>query len=158
MNLRVTDDASNVAVDTIHLEILPASVSTSRCSILGNNRHRWFPDLDGFDFVGKKGEEIILRLTADEWNNAGGKKATLLLTDMIRGLRFGRKDGGALPNAMSARLPRSGKYRIWVIEQPAWRTKRWWKHQTKNFEGNYCLTMESSEGASQTLKATKWVE
>lgn len=158
VNLRVVDDAGNASVDTIHLEIISTSVSASRCSMLGDNRHRWFPDFDAFDFVGKKGEEIVLLLTADKSINPAGNRATLLLTDMIRGFRFGRKNSAALPNTISAILPRNGKYRIWVIEQPAWQPKRSHKKQTKNFCGRYCLTMESSEGASTTLKPTKWVE
>ncbi len=158
VSLRVTDDAGNAAADTIHLEIRPSIASASHCSILGNNRHRWFPDVDYFDFIGKKGEKVVLRLRAHESTNGRVHKAALLLTDMMPGFRFGRKNTGTLPNTISATLARSGKYRIWIIEQPIRQPKRSRYHQTKKIEAHYCLTMESSYRAWETLKATKSVE
>ena len=56
-----------------------------------------------------------------------------------------------LSNAVTATLPASGKYLVVVAEQTKFAKGR-------KFKGDYCLTLESSQDAWQTLEATGWVE
>jgi hypothetical protein len=74
-----------------------------------------------------------------------------MLKDEISGVRFVRMDRSALPNEINATLPATGEYRIIVAEQTKWAPGL-------RFRGDYCLTLGSSVGASQTLEPTGWVE
>ena len=64
---------------------------------------------------------------------------------------FVRTDGSALPNTLQATLPATGRYVLTVAEQPQWALG-------EAFRGEYCVTLESSQQAWQTLVPTAWVE
>ena len=108
-------------------------------------------DQDIFRFRGTKGEKVTITLDALLGSNNQGERATLLLADNIPKVFFVRLDGSALPNAMQATLPATGSYLLTVAEHPRS------KHST-SFRGDYCVTLESSGAAWQTLEPTGWVE
>ena len=117
------------------------------CSTLGNNKHRRFPDLDKFKFAGKKGEEVTVYLDRAPSGTSTGDRVTLILTDHIRHVAFFDIERNKIPSEITAVLPATGIYHIFVVEQPGfWRSK--------SFRGDYCLTLESSGGASETLEST----
>jgi hypothetical protein len=126
----------------------PARAATTVSSILGNGPRRRL-DQDMFTFNGTKGESVTLTLGRGLLGFYTGKKATLKLKDQIRRVRFSKADKSALPNQIRATLPKTGKYAIWVQEQ---RNKR------KRFNGEYRLTLESSQDAWMTLQPTSSVE
>ena len=157
IKVTVMDEKGATAIETMEIKVMPATSSVTLEATLGDCRRWWHKDYDLFLLDGEKGEKVTIRLAANPLGYYRGKKATVLFKDGIRGLRFKRKNNGVLPNAITAVLPKSGKYRIWVIEQPRWRGWRCWKKQN-SFQGSYCLTVESSKNAARTLRATRWVE
>lgn len=133
-------------------EILVAEAGvTAICSSLGDNPRPFIPDQDIFRFNGTQGEHVTVRLEADPSGSHTGQRATLLLRDRIRCTWLFRMDRSALPNEITVTLPASGRYDIMVKEQPRFL-------RGKRFRGDYCLRLESSEDAWQTLEATGWVE
>ena len=76
-----------------------------------------------------------------------------MLVDNIGGVSFSRIDTSALPNGFSATLPADGEYRLGVIEQPAGTLL-----PGEIFRGDYCFTLETSQGGSTTLAPTASVE
>jgi hypothetical protein len=126
----------------------PARAATTLSSILGNApRNRL--DQDMFTFNGTKGETVALTLERGLLGFYTGKRATLKLKDQINRVRFSRADKSALPNYIKATLPKTGKYAVWVQEQTRKRTR---------FNGEYRLTLESSQDAWMTLQPTSSVE
>jgi uncharacterized repeat protein (TIGR01451 family) len=124
---------------------------TVLCSTLGLAHKFFFPDHDVFTFTGTQGEAVTLRLEKDPAGTHRGRRAALLVKDAIRRVWFWRKDKGSVPNEITATLPATGTYRVIVGQYP-------WFFHWKRFRGAYCVTMESSGNAFQTLKATRWVE
>jgi hypothetical protein len=57
----------------------------------------------------------------------------------------------SVPNEVTAVLPATGEYLAVVGEQPL-------IAQRNRFRGEYCLSVQSSAGAAQTLQPTDWVE
>jgi ELWxxDGT repeat protein len=119
-------------------------------SYLGDDPWCWFPDQDVFRFEGEEGEEVTLTLEEAEGDNTG-EHATLILKDKINCLWFFKKDKSDLPNEITAVLPASGEYRVWIAEQSCFLPG-------EPFEGNYCLTLESSGEAYASLEPAYWVE
>lgn len=119
------------------------------CSNLGDNRR--FIDVDIYTLQGTAGEELVVTVEELENDNNEGNRATLILKDKIKRARLFRIDRRGLPNEVEAILPASGQYRIIVAEQPRWARGR-------NFTGDYCISVQSSGDAAQTLEATRWVE
>jgi hypothetical protein len=122
------------------------------CSRLGNDPRPSLLDQDIFTFQGTAGESVTIRLAIDP---AGvqhiGDRATLMLTGKTKKVVLLRTDSSALPNEIMATLPATGAYQITIAEQP--------KLLSRNrFRGDYCVTLESSGGAAQTLDPTAWVE
>ena len=116
------------------------------CSILGNDRPPSLLDQDLFTFAGHTGEEVTVRLAAVEAGNTGNR-ATLT----VFGPGLLRLDNSALPNTITATLHVTGTYSLAVAEQPS-------LARGERFRGHYCLTLESSQNAFQTLAATSLVE
>lgn len=141
----------NGSYDPNQGETDPSNPEAKICSILGNDPKSSIFDQDIFKFQGAEGEEVTITLEPDVSGSYTGERATLILKDRIRRVRFFRIDRSALPNTISATLPATGKYRIIVSEQPRF-------IKGKRFRGDYCLTLESSEVAWQTLEETRWVE
>ena len=117
------------------------------CTTLGDDPKPSILDQDIFRFEGTEGEEVSVKIDVDPSGSHIGRRATLILKDKIPGVRFIQRDRSALPNEINATLPADGEYRIIAAEQakgaPGMR-----------FRGDYCLTMGSSGGASETLEPT----
>jgi hypothetical protein len=119
---------------------------TTLCSILGNYKFPFLPDVDSFTFSGVAGEEVKIKLEANGLvASTSSQVATLMLK---RGLKVLSRDRSALPNEIAMTLPKTGKYSIYVHQQLG----------KKGFKGDYCLTLESSQQGWETLKATSLVE
>lgn len=125
-------------------------IAQAHCSTLGNDKNHWLLDLDIFTFQGAQGEEVFVGLEKAE-NDLSGNRATLMLVDAIRGAHLFRIDRGGLPNEVEATLPATGKYLVIVSEQPRFA-------RGIRFKGDYCISVQSSGGAAQTLAPTAWVE
>jgi PKD repeat protein len=151
VTLRVTDNKGLADIDSASIDISGISI----CSTLGNDSKPFRLDWDIFGFYGEEGEEVAVTLSPDTSGLYTGERATLILMDWIRRVRFFEIDRSALPNTITATLPATGKYYLIVSEQPKFRGK-WFRG--RRFQGDYCLTMESSQGAWQTLEPTRWVE
>jgi hypothetical protein len=121
------------------------------CSILGNDPKPWILDIDIFKFRGTKGEIVAIRLEANPPGMGAGKRATLILTDKIKGTVLVKLDRSELPNEITAKLPKTGEYLI-TVAQPLLIAK------DKRYKGGYCLTLKASPGTYQTLAPYLWVE
>ena len=155
--LQVKDNQGATSQAEVQVDVVPAAGGKRRVfAKLGDqHRRRWYrPDIDIFTFKGEKGEQVKLKLKKDRSGKWRGKRALLVLRDSIRGVCYYRVDYGNLPAKIKAVLPKTGKYRVMVIEYPKWR--RWGR--SKKFTGSYCLMLKSSKEAWKTLKATRWVE
>jgi hypothetical protein len=120
-------------------------------------------DQDIFRFTGQEGEEVAIRLETDPNGHWEGKYATLTLDipgrDVMWLSHWGSwretpADRAPLAIERTMTLPATGEYEIWVIEQDgnlAWPL-------SEAFEGDYCLTLKSSQGAWQTLQPARSVE
>ena len=130
---------------------LAGEQAATYCSTLGDDPKPSLLDQDLFRFRGTKGEHVTLTLEALPGPQSQGARATLLLAAAIPKVFFVRVDCSALPNAIQATLPATGTYLLAVAEH----------HRSKNgtsFRGDYCLTLESSGAAWQTLEPTGFVE
>ena len=79
------------------------------------------------------------------------KRATLIISDFIRGTKLVEIDRGILPIERSVKFPATGNYLIMVSEQP--------RHAKGTaFRGQYSLTVEGSKQVCDSLSPTKWVE
>lgn len=132
-------------------ETSPITPTTTICSTLGNNHHKSINDLDIYNFIGEDGEEITISLKPDYDRDFEGERATLILKSHIRRVWLFEIDRSDLPNEITVTMPASGKYSILVIEQAC-------RHNIDKFTGDYCLSLESSLDAWQTLEDTYWVE
>jgi hypothetical protein len=124
---------------------------TTLCSILGDDARPSILDQDIFKFEGTEGEAVTIKLEVDPSGSHTGERATLILIDRLGGVLFFRQASSELPNEITATLPATGEYYIIVAEQL--RIQR-----GERFRGSYCLTLESSGDAWQTLKAAQGVE
>ncbi|MBW2123180.1 MAG: thrombospondin type 3 repeat-containing protein [Deltaproteobacteria bacterium] len=120
-------------------------------STLGDDPKPSLLDQDIFGFEGTKGERVSITLERDPSGSDTGRRATLVLLDKIHRVFLFEIDRSALPNRIAAILPATGQYRIVVSEQP-------WFARGKRFRWDYLLTLESSQGASQTLEPTACVD
>ena len=128
-----------------------ATQETTLCATLGDDPPPSLLDQDAFAFVGTAGEDITVILDRDPEGSGSGNRATLLLFDQISGVVVFELNAGDLPNTLDLTLPADGDYQIQVDEQP-----RFFPGQ--RFRGDYCLTLESSGQAHQSLTATASVE
>jgi hypothetical protein len=121
------------------------------CSRLGNDPRPSLLDRDIFTFAGTAGEDVAIRVEQDPAGVHTGERLTLILTSKIKRVPLLRTDNSALPNEITATLPATGAYQIIIAEQPK-------LVSPKRFRGDYCVTLESSGSAAQTLDPTAWVE
>ena len=128
-----------------------ATQETTLCATLGDDPPPSLLDQDAFAFVGTAGEDITVILDRDPEGSGSGNRATLLLFDQISGVVVFELNAGDLPNTLDLTLPADGDYQIQVDEQP-----RFFPGQ--RFRGDYCLTLESSGQAHQSLVPTASVE
>ena len=125
-------------------------VAEALCSVLGNDPKPSLLDQDIYTLQGSKGEELRVRLEELKGGN-NSDQASLILLDNIQGAVLLKTDSGNLPNEVSAVLPATGEYLAVVGEQPL-------IARGNRFRGDYCLSVQSSAGAAQTLQPTGWVE
>lgn len=115
------------------------------CAYLGNDDYSSNFDRDLYQFEGSKGEKITITLEIDEdGENNGGKRAILILKNKRKKVRFFKIDRTNLPNQITTTLPVDGKYTIVVAEFPGFSGR-------KQFQGDYCLTVEGTTGILKTF-------
>ena len=126
------------------------SISTAQtknrlCAYLGNDDYSSNLDRDLYQFEGSKGEKVTITLEVDEdGENNGGKQAILILKGKRRKVRFFKIDRSNLPSQITTTLPADGKYTIVVVEFPGF-------YRRKQFQGDYCLTLEGTTGVLKAL-------
>lgn len=108
---------------------------TVLCSALGGHR---LPDVHLFSFIGGEDEKVTVRLVASPAGTFTPGSAALTLF----GINLLRLDATDLPNTITATLPRNGQYFVTVAELFP---------KTGRFKGDYCVSMESTQNAWQTL-------
>ena len=135
----------------MHAALLKVTAKRTLCSLLGNDPRPSLLDQDIFKFAGTAGEQVSVSVKQAPAGVHTGERLTLILSDTIDRTYFFRIDNSVLPNEITATLPATGSYQIIVAEQPI-------LVPGERFRGDYCLTLESSAGASQTLEPTVWVE
>ena len=125
-------------------------VAEAFCSVLGNDPKPSLLDQDIYTLQGTQGEELRVRLEELMGGNKSSQ-ASLILLDNIQGAVLLKTDSGTLPNEVSAVLPATGEYLAIVGELPL-------IARGNRFRGDYCLSVQSSASAAQTLQPTGWVE
>jgi hypothetical protein len=148
--LVVSDGQDSSAPRSVTITVENAPAAARLCSFLGNDRPPPLLDQDVFRFDGDKGERVVITLARNEPGSSTGDRATLLLVDTTRGVTLMGADG-ALPNRITATLPRAGRYHVVVAEQVK-------SLAEARFRGPYCLSLDSSAGAQLTLAAHTGVE
>jgi len=122
------------------------------CSSLGDNPNRPKLDKDTWIFQGTKDEQVTITLQADESGQYTGKRATVILKDKLtNGELFLKKDRRRLPKVITVELLYTDGYKIIVREQKK-------KAKGRKFKGDFCLTLESSGNAFETLESRRNVE
>ena len=116
------------------------------CSALGGKEKHFPLDIDPYTFDGRKGEKVVITLSADPSGSHTRKQATLILTSRFK--CFFKIDRSPLPNKISTVLPATGEYFVYVIEQLK-------NRHFRSFRGSYCLTLESSKGAWRSFRPLK---
>lgn len=116
--------------------IVTETKRTEICSTLGNHG---LLDIDFFVFEGVKGEKVTVTLASNPAGTFTPGKAALTLF----GSRLLKADVSALPNTITATLPRTGTFYVAV-----WRPLP----ETEKFSGAYCVSLESSQNAWLTFK------
>jgi hypothetical protein len=142
-DLTVTDDKGNSSAPyTVEVPVRP---NNTIYSTLGRKHHRWWhrwrPSslLHSYEFKGGKDERVTINMEADASGWHRGNRATLILRDKIWGIRLWKKEGGRLPNTITATLPADGEYGVYVIRRP-------WFCRGRGFTGDYVLTVEGTCG------------
>jgi hypothetical protein len=139
-DLTVTDDKGFSSEPyTVEVLVQPTNTTHSR---LGRKHHRWLRPSSlwhNYKFKGSKGERITINVQADANGWHRGNRATLILKDKIRGVRFYKKDRSSLPNMITATLPADGEYAVYVVKRP-------WFCRGNDFRGDYILTLEGTCG------------
>jgi hypothetical protein len=125
-------------------------VAEALCCTLGDDPKPSLLDQDIYTLQGSKGEELRVRLEGLK-HDSKSSQASLILLDNIQGAVLLKTDSGTLPNEVTAVLPATGEYLAIVAELP-------FIARGNRFRGDYCLSVQSSVGAAQTLQPTEWVE
>jgi hypothetical protein len=136
--LTVTEDVDGGLTSepvTVEIRVLPDNTIYSE---LRSKRRHWFY-WHKYTFEGVKDEVVTINFEPDSDGRYWGNRATLILKDKIRGVRFYKKDRSGLPNTITATLPADGKYAVYVIKHP-------WFYRGWSFGGDYILTLEGTCG------------
>ncbi len=119
------------------------------CTSLGNDSHKYLPDLDVFEFLGKKGEKVAIHIEAEPGGTYSGNDALVALSFKGKNIPwFLRLKKGELSMDLEATLPANGTYSIGVLE----------KIKRAAFKGDYCLTLKAQRETEISLVPTRWVE
>jgi hypothetical protein len=145
-NLQTVPGAQVVSANGFVYQTGPVA---SLCSGLGLTNPRKL-DQDTFRFDGTGGEEIILQLDKDPAGAHTGDQARLAVVDAIRGVTLSLTDIGPLPRIIVTTLPGTGRYLVSVAELLPSILDR--------FRGAYCLSLQSSGEAQETLAPHTSVE
>lgn len=113
----------------------PRASRTVLCATLGS---QGLLDIDFFEFNGVKGEKVAVALAANPAGAFTPGKAALTLS----GIGLLKVDASALPNTITATLPRTGRYLVTVAELVL---------RTGKFKGDYCVSLESTQNAWQSF-------
>ncbi len=136
--LTVTEDVDGGLTSepvTVDIRVLPDNKIYSE---LRRKRRHWFY-WHKYTFEGVKDEVVTINFEPNSDGRYWGNRATLILKDKIRGVRFYKKDRSGLPNTITATLPADGKYAVYVIKHP-------WFRRGRSFGGDYILTLEGTCG------------
>lgn len=112
------------------------------CSRLGSRNFFSFLDQDHYRFHGFAGELVTVTLAPNPDGSHKGRRATLTLEGGGLTFRWSMSD---LANDITTTLPKTRTYKIDVIEQPG-------MADGSKFTGDYCVVLESSDGAYRTLQ------
>ena len=113
-----------------------AAVPTGICSTLDG---LWYPDVHFFTFNGAKGEQVTVSLARNPAGTSTPGRAALALF----GFGLLKGDASALPNSVTATLPRTGTFYVSIAQLLT---------GTRKFSGDYCVSLQSSQNAWQTLR------
>jgi hypothetical protein len=122
--LTVTEDVDGGLTSepvTVEIRVLPDNKIYSE---LRRKRRHWFFYWHKYTFEGVKDEVVTINFEPNSDGRHWGNRATLILKDKIRGVRFYKKDRSGLPNTITATLPADGKYAVYVIKHP-WFRRGW---------------------------------
>jgi hypothetical protein len=136
--LTVTEDVDNGLTSdpvTVQVRVLPNNTIHSKLE----GKHRHWLYWHKYMFEGVKDEVVTINFEPDSDGRFWGNRATLILKDKIRGVRFYKKDRSGVPNTITATLPADGKYAVYVIKHP-WFCRGW------SFGGDFILTLEGTCG------------
>jgi len=136
--LTVTEDVDGGLTSepvTVNIRVLPDNTIYSE---LRRKPRHWFY-WHKYMFEGVKDEVVTINFEPNSDGRYWGNRATLILKDKIRGVRFYKKDRSGLPNTITATLPADGKYAVYVIKHP-------WFRRGRSFGGDYILTLEGTCG------------
>ena len=139
-DLTVTDD-KGLSSKPYTVEV-PVKPNNRIKSTLGRKHHRWWRPSSlwhSYEFKGNKGERVTISLEGDASGWHRGNRATLILRDKIWRARLWKKEGGRLPNQITATLPADGEYGVYVVRRP-------WFCRGQGFIGDYVLTVEGTCG------------
>ncbi|CAN2044478.1 triacylglycerol lipase [Candidatus Magnetomoraceae bacterium gMMP-1] len=121
---------------------------TRICLSLGDNPDNSLlrPDVDKFRFNIAESQEVTITLEPDPNGTYDGERADFIFKSKSNFLikRYTRP----FPSEETFDLQNNGKCLIYIIQG----------YRQDRFNGNYCLTLESSGTAWQTLEADQWVE
>lgn len=136
--------------NTMSLIDQPKDTDKRICSVLGNDPKPSLLDQDIFEFQGKAGDAITIRLEKDTSGTTSGDRASLILMQKgkLSVLKLDRSD---LPNQLDLALPKMATYQVVVGEEPM-------ILRGKRFKGNYCVILSGPQGALDTFKPTARVE
>jgi len=115
------------------------------CSTLG--KYRWF-DIDTFTFNGVKGERIKVTLEPDSTKRFRQGKVTLIVKKDRSNISMKTR---IIPMYINIYLPITTTYDI-IVQQGMY------PHFRNGFDGDYCITLESSGDAWKTLQPTTDIE
>ena len=123
------------------------------CAALGDDGSDPDVDKDVFVFTASAGEQVTLNLEPVNAPSLPGR-AALILVDATSGeAELVGSDRTALPNQLVATLLTAGEYHIGVYEEPGISFL-----SGRRFAGTYCLTIDSTLNAAQSLEPTSSVE
>ncbi len=149
-NVACGDSIDNDCDGHTDLGDVGCAVLVTNCATLGDQTTGTI-DEDVFTLLGQQNETVTISLTA---NGAGAGRADLVLIDAMEdAVDLFRIDRTSLPNQIAVTLPATGSYRIAVREHPPGLLL-----PGSPFRGAYCLSVDASAGAAQTLAPTSSVE
>jgi hypothetical protein len=132
-------------------DVADCGATVTICSTLGDAPPPLVVDDDVYSFTGMTGEDVTI--TLESVGSGSGSVDFTLIDASGESVDPVLSDRSELPSQIVANLPATGEYRIGVVQ---W-ARLAFIGGTK-FSGDYCLTVDASQGAAQTLVAGPSVE